>query len=118
MIRFRWSVVALAAVGLTAGCSSMSDRPPLFSRFRSYPVEGDCCSGTVMEGPVLGESGPPLPPPATLVPTPVAPLADQPPAPLPPVPQPLPPGAAPRIFPEPQQAQPVPAQPSSRVIIR
>jgi hypothetical protein len=113
MIRFRWFVVALAAVGLGAGCSSMADRP-FFARFRSYPVEGACCAGPGMEGAPVGDCGPPVPPAPSLVPAP--PLADQPPLDPPPSPMPLAPGApVPRLTPVPQ-AQPIPAQPTSRII--
>jgi hypothetical protein len=112
MVRRRLLFLALTTVGLAAGCSSMADRP-FFARFRSYPVEGDCCSagGGCCEGPALGDAGPGLPPPGG-VPMPLPP--DQP---LP-TPTPLPPGAAPpRLNPVPQ-AQPLEAQPTSRAIIR
>jgi hypothetical protein len=53
----RWAVIASAL--FVVGCNSCSDRPPLFSRFRTtstHPVvvpAGDCCNGAVVTGPFV-----------------------------------------------------------------
>jgi hypothetical protein len=107
------NVVVAAGLGLTAGCSGLSN-------FSLFHRNGDACctDGIPLDatagapgGPMMGDFGPgPMPPMMAAPPPPAA-------TPLLPAPVPAPNGAAPapaplpRLVPQPEQARPMPYTP-------